>query len=45
MLQNALYYGGLSDTLGGRTQGALAQATSPQEWNTLFLASPEFMRR
>ncbi len=45
MLQNALYYGGLSDTLGGRTQGALAQATSPQEWNALFLSSPEFMHR
>jgi uncharacterized protein (DUF1800 family) len=44
-LQNALYYDGLADTLGGRTQGALAQATSPQEWNTLFLASPEFMHR
>ena len=23
---------------------ALAQATSPREWNLLFLASPEFMR-
>jgi hypothetical protein len=45
VLQNALYYGGLSDTLGGRTQGALAQATSPQEWNALFLSSPEFMHR
>ena len=45
MLQNALYYGGLGDTLGGRTQGALAQATSPQEWNALFLSSPEFMHR
>jgi uncharacterized protein (DUF1800 family) len=45
MLQNALYYDGLADTLGGRTQGALAQATSPQEWNALFLSSPEFMHR
>jgi uncharacterized protein (DUF1800 family) len=45
MLQNALYYGGLGETLGGRTQGALAQATSPQEWNALFLSSPEFMHR
>ena len=44
-LQNALYYGGLADTLGDHTQGALAQATSPQEWNTLFLSSPEFMHR
>jgi uncharacterized protein (DUF1800 family) len=45
MLENALYYGGLSDTLGSRTQGALAQAASPQEWNALFLSSPEFMHR
>jgi len=44
-LQNALYFGGLADTLGGRTQGALAQAASPQEWNALFLSSPEFMHR
>lgn len=26
------------------TRDALAQATSPREWNLLFLASPEFMR-
>jgi uncharacterized protein (DUF1800 family) len=45
ILQNALYYNGLADTLGGQTKAALGQATSPQEWNTLFLASPEFMRR
>ena len=44
-LQNALYYDGLAATLGGRTQGALGQAVSPQEWNALFLSSPEFMRR
>jgi uncharacterized protein (DUF1800 family) len=45
MLQNALYYNGLDATLSPPTQGALDQAASPQEWNTLFLASPEFMRR
>jgi len=44
-LQNALYYNGLSATLGGRTQTALGQAVSPQEWNELFLSSPEFMHR
>jgi uncharacterized protein (DUF1800 family) len=44
-LQNALYYNGLSATLGGPTQATLGQAASPQEWNTLFLSSPEFMRR
>lgn len=44
-LQNALYYNALAATLGGRTQSALGQAVSPQEWNELFLSSPEFMRR
>jgi uncharacterized protein (DUF1800 family) len=45
-LQNALYYkAGLDQTLGAPTRAALGQAGSPQDWNTLFLASPEFMRR
>jgi uncharacterized protein (DUF1800 family) len=44
-LENALYYNGLAATLGGRTQSALGQAVSPQEWNELFLSSPEFMHR
>ena len=44
-IQNALYYDGLAQTLGDTTKAALAQSTSPQDWNTLFLSSPEFMRR
>ncbi|WP_174292086.1 DUF1800 domain-containing protein [Sphingomonas bacterium] len=44
-LQNALYFNGLAATLGTPTRTALGQATSPQEWNALFLSSPEFMRR
>jgi uncharacterized protein (DUF1800 family) len=44
-LQNALYFGSLADTLKPQTAASLAQATSPQEWNTLFLSSPDFMRR
>jgi uncharacterized protein (DUF1800 family) len=45
-LQNALYYkAGLDQTLGAPTKSALGQAGSPQDWNTLFLSSPEFMRR
>ena len=45
-LQNALYFeAGLDRGLGAATRAALSQASSPQEWNTLFLASPEFMRR
>ena len=44
-IQNALYYQGLSTTLSIPTQSALSQSTSQQDWNTLFLSSPEFMRR
>lgn len=44
-LQNALYYQGLADTLRPQTRAALAQAPSPQDWNALFLSSPDFMRR
>jgi uncharacterized protein (DUF1800 family) len=44
-LQNGLYYADLEKTLQPPTKAALAQAASPQEWNTLFLSSPEFMRR
>jgi uncharacterized protein (DUF1800 family) len=42
---NALYFSSLRATLGPSTRAALDQAVSPQDWNTLFLASPEFMRR
>ena len=44
-VENALYYQGLGDTLSAPTKAALGQAISPQDWNTLFLSSPEFMRR
>ena len=44
-LQGALYYSGLAETLAPATRTALAQSNSPQEWNILFLASPDFMRR
>jgi uncharacterized protein (DUF1800 family) len=42
-IQNALYFNGLRQTLGSNTLAALDQAISPQDWNTLFLSSPEFM--
>jgi uncharacterized protein (DUF1800 family) len=42
---NALYFTSLRPLLGAATRQALDQAISPQDWNTLFLASPEFMRR
>lgn len=44
VLANALYFSTLSGTLSAPTKSALAQAVSPQDWNTLYLASPEFMR-
>jgi uncharacterized protein (DUF1800 family) len=44
-LSNALFFTSLRQTLSASTQAALDQAISPQDWNTLFLASPEFMRR
>ena len=44
-IQNALYYQGLADTLAAPTKSALDQSVSPQDWNTLFLSSPEFMHR
>jgi uncharacterized protein (DUF1800 family) len=44
-LANPLYYNGIAPRLAAATQQALAQATSPQEWNTYLLASPDFMHR
>jgi len=43
-IQNALYFISLQQTLSAPTRAALDQAVSPQDWNTLFLSSPEFMR-
>jgi uncharacterized protein (DUF1800 family) len=44
-LSNALYYQSIQPALSPPTKQALDQATSPQEWNTFLLASPEFMNR
>jgi uncharacterized protein (DUF1800 family) len=44
LIANALYFNGLRQTLTPTTMAALDQAISPQDWNTLFLSSPEFMR-
>ncbi|TFW15541.1 DUF1800 domain-containing protein [Duganella callida] len=44
-LANALYFQSLQKALAPATASALEQATSPQEWNALFLSSPEFMHR
>jgi hypothetical protein len=42
-LMNALYFSGLRQTLRPATVAALDQAISPQDWNVLFLCSPDFM--
>ena len=44
LLQNGLYFTGLQAGLSPNTRAALDRAISPQDWNTLFLSSPEFMR-
>jgi uncharacterized protein (DUF1800 family) len=44
-LQTAAYYSTIAPALAGQTKAALTQATSPQQWNALFLSSPEFMHR
>ena len=44
-LANALYYQSLQQTLASATRQVLDQATSPQEWNTFLLSSPELMNR
>lgn len=43
VLQNELYFGLLRATLRPNTRAALDKAISPQDWNTLFLSSPDFM--
>ncbi|NCT82390.1 MAG: DUF1800 domain-containing protein [Comamonadaceae bacterium] len=44
-LAQPLYYEGIAPRLAAATQQALGAATSPQEWNTYLLASPDFMHR
>jgi uncharacterized protein (DUF1800 family) len=43
-IASALYFNAVQPTLSQATRSALDQAGSPQEWNMLFLSSPEFMR-
>jgi len=44
-LSNRLYFERIAPLLSKTTLAALDQAESPQEWNTLLLASPEFNYR
>jgi uncharacterized protein (DUF1800 family) len=44
-LANAEYVKTMTQQFSDNTKNALLQTQSKQEWNTLFLASPEMMRR
>ena len=44
MLTNRLFYEAIESTLSIRTREALGQTASQQEWNTVLLASPEWMQ-
>lgn len=44
-LATRLYYDAIEPHLAAPTRAALAEATSPQEWNTFLLASPDFNYR
>jgi uncharacterized protein (DUF1800 family) len=44
LIANALYFNALRQTMSPTTLATLDQAISPQDWNTLYLSSPEFMR-
>lgn len=44
LIENGLYFSSLHLKLSAPTQTALDKAISPQDWNTLFLSSPEFMQ-
>jgi uncharacterized protein (DUF1800 family) len=43
LVMNGLYFNHLRQSLSPTTLAALDQAVSPQDWNTLYLSSPEFM--
>ncbi|WP_291532290.1 DUF1800 domain-containing protein, partial [Bradyrhizobium sp. UBA2491] len=43
LVMNGLYFSNIRQSLSPTTLAALDQAVSPQDWNTLFLSSPEFM--
>jgi uncharacterized protein (DUF1800 family) len=45
MLTSRLFYDVLEPALAARTRDALKRTASQQEWNTMFLASPDWMQR
>ncbi len=45
VLNNRLFYEAIEPTLSAPTREALAQTVSQPEWNTVLLASPDWMQR
>jgi len=45
LLNNRLFYEAIDPTLSARTREALGRTASQQEWNTVLLASPDWMQR
>ena len=45
MLTSRLFYEAIEPALGARARDALGRTSSQQEWNTIFLASPDWMQR
>jgi uncharacterized protein (DUF1800 family) len=45
MLSSRLYYDSIEPALGVKTRQALERTSSQQEWNTILLASPDWMER
>jgi uncharacterized protein (DUF1800 family) len=45
MLTSRLYYDSIEPALGVKTRLALDKTASQQEWNTMLLASPDWMQR
>jgi len=45
MLTSRLYYDAIEPALSAKTRDALGRTSSQQEWNTVLLASPDWMQR
>ena len=45
MLTSKLFYEAIEPALGARARDALGRTSSQQEWNTILLASPDWMQR
>jgi hypothetical protein len=45
MLTSRLFFDAIEPALGARARDALGRTSSQQEWNTILLASPDWMQR